>query len=98
MMASPSVRMGTDPAEWPGGRADGGWRRGRAGSREGGTRWRHRDGSELSMLVASASGACPGIIATCVPTALDRRHLMDSIRLMTYNPGHFHAALVQKEM
>ncbi len=23
---------------------------------------------------------------------------MDSVRLMTYNPGHFHAALVQKEM
>src|SRR5205085_7425888 len=42
-------------------------------------------------------GPYSDIVATLF-TRSRQEILMDSVRLMTYNPGHFHAALVQKEM
>src|SRR5687768_10742931 len=33
-----------------------------------------------------------------VPTAQESPRAMSDVRLMTVDPGHFHAALVQKEM
>jgi predicted dehydrogenase len=45
-------------------------------------------------LFAGAAAALAGVLAA----AQEHGHTMPAVRLMTVDPGHFHAALVQKEM
>src|SRR5215213_6189630 len=52
----------------------------------------------LAVLPAAAVAAALRTAQRAGPASEEQRSTMSEVRLMTVDPGHFHAALVQKEM